>query len=473
MKIAAAVVLSLLASQAVAEPIKALLITGQNNHNWKYTSRLHADTLEATGLFDVEITDTPEANLTDPKGLGGYRVFVLDYNDSGKPRRWNAAAEAAFAKAVADGAGVVAIHSADNAFVGWAEYEKMLGLMWREGTGHGAFHTFDIEWVDTEHPIIKGLGAFKDHPDELYHKLVNSQNVRYKLLAQAMSATDKGGTGKNEPMAFTLEFGKGRIFATPLGHVWEGSDAQKASISDPMFKALLCRGTEWAATGAVTLPAQWKDVRAQNTLSEAERAAGWQLLFDGATTANWRGFKKAGFPEKGWAVRDGALLVTAGGGGGDICTAEEYGDFEFECDWMTTKGANSGIMYRCTEDHTYPWETGPEMQILDDANHKDGKKPQTRAGTLYDLFACAADVARPAGEWNHAKVVAKGTRIEHWLNGFKVVDIDTASDTYKAALKASKWPGMPDFNTRAKGRICLQDHGDEVAFRNIKVKPLK
>lgn len=463
---------SLVAAAGAAEPIKALLITGTNNHNWKYTSRMHADTLEATGRFDVDITDTPEVTLADPKGLSGYQVFVLDYNDSGKSKRWGPAAEAAFTKAVADGAGVLAIHSADNAFVGWADYEKMLGLMWRDGTGHGPFHTFDIEWTDTTHPVTKGLPPFKDHPDELYHKLVNSQNAQYKLLAQAMSATDKGGTGKNEPMAFTLEFGKGRIFATPLGHVWEGSDPQKASISDPNFKILIARGAEWAATGAVTLPVEWKDVRTHNTLSDAEKKAGWTLLFDGTTSANWRGFKKDKFPDKGWSIQDGTIMVSAGGGGGDICSDEEYGDFEFVCDFLVAKGANSGIMYRCSEDHTYPWETGPEFQILDDANHQDGKKPQTRCGTLYDIIANSADVARPAGEWNHARIVIKGTHREHWLNGIKVVDIDTAGDAYAAAHKASKWPGMKNYNTKSKGHICLQDHGDDVAFRNIKVKPL-
>jgi hypothetical protein len=113
------------------------------------------------------------------------------------------------------------------------------------------------------------------------------------------------------------------------------------------------------------------------------------------------------------------------------------------------------------------------MQVLDDARHPDGKKPKTSAGSLYDIVAPAADVARPAGEWNHARILVKGTRIQHFLNGFKVVDIDTTSDEYKKAYKESKWPGMPTFGTTTKGHICLQDHGDEVAFRDIKVRPVK
>ncbi|MBL8764074.1 MAG: DUF1080 domain-containing protein [Phycisphaerae bacterium] len=455
------------------EPIRTLLITGHNNHNWPYTSRLHRDTLEATGRFAVTITDDPARTLADPKAIEGVRVFVLDYNDFGAPKRWGDAAEKNFVRAVQSGAGVVAVHSANNAFPGWFEYEKMLGLMWREGTGHGKFHAFDVEWTDADHPITRGLSTFTAHPDELYHSLVNSHKVPFHLLGRALSSKDSGGTGRHEPMALTLEFGKGRIFATPLGHVWLNSEESKASVADPRFKALLCRGTEWAATGAVTQGTTWSDTRPHNTLTDAEKKDGWMLLFDGVSTPALRGWKKDALPAR-WVVKDGEFRLNKGESeGGDVCTREEYADFEFACDWKVAKGGNSGIMYRCTEDHTYPWETGPEMQILDNANHGDGKKPRTSAGSLYDLVECAFDVARPAGEWNHARLVVRGSRIEHWLNGFKVVDIDAASDDFKKRHAESKWPGMKDFNTKPKGRIALQDHGDEVAFRNLKVRVLK
>lgn len=460
-------------SSALADgPIKALLITGHNNHNWQYTSRLHEETLEATGKFDVDVTDDPAAALADAGSLKKYQVFVLDYNDSHAAKRWGDAAEKNFASAVEAGTGVVAIHSANNAFKGWTQYEKMLGLMWRDGTGHGKFHTFDVIFTDTKHPITAGLSNLTGHPDELYHALVNSQNATFHLLGQAMSSKESGGTGKNEPMAFTLEFGKGRVFATPLGHVWKDDQGTKVSIVSPGFKTLLCRGAEWAALGTVSLPATWTDTRPHNTLSAQESKEGWKLLFDGKTTSAWHGYKKDAFPTEGWIVQDGALVHAGGKGGGDIITNDSYQDFEFACDWKVAKGGNSGIMYHCTEDRNYPWETGPECQILDDANHQDGKKPKTRAGTLYDVLACNADVSRPAGEWNTARVVVKGTRIEHWLNGFKVVDIDTASDDYKKAIAESKWANAADYNKRPKGGIALQDHGDEVQFRNIKVRSL-
>jgi len=459
-------------SALAQDTIKTLLITGQNNHNWWYTSRVHEETLEATGRFSVDITETPETTLADAGKLKQYQLIVLDYNDAGKSPRWGELAEKNFLDAVAGGVGVVSLHASNNAFKGWTEYEKMIGLMWRDGTGHGKVHEFKVEIVDAKHPITAGMESFNT-PDELYHKLVNPQNSPYTLLAQAMSSKDSGGTGNNEPMALTLAYGKGRVFATPLGHVWVGADDTKTSVVSPGFRTLFVRGAEWAATGKVTLGSAWQDTRKANLLTEAEKQDGWVLLFDGKDPTGLRGFKKEGMPTDGsWTIVDGTIRHTKGVGGGDIVTKDQFGDFEFSVDWLVTPGANSGIIYRSTEDHQYTWETGMEMQILDDARHPDGKNAKTRAGTLYALQACAHETARPPGEWNHAHVIVKGTHIQHWLNGVKVVDVDTASEEYKKAYSESKFTKMPDFGTRSKGHICLQDHGDEVWFRNIKVKSL-
>ncbi|MCA3005970.1 MAG: DUF1080 domain-containing protein [Planctomycetaceae bacterium] len=475
--LAAAACLAQAPDQSAAAPIRALLLTGVNNHNWRFTSRMHADTLEATGKFDVTISDDPASALASPDlAKAGYTLFVLDYNDLDAPKRWGPAAEAAFVSAVNAGAGVVAIHSANNAFKGWTEYEQMLGLLWRQGAGHGAFHAFEVVLQNTEHPVTKGnlggLGRSFRTRDELYHGLTPVPSSRPTMLADAMSSRDSGGTGSAQPMALVNQFGQGRIFATPLGHVWTNVSETKQSISGPGavgFKTLLVRGAEWAATGRVTLTGPWSDVRTHNRLTPEQAKEGWTLLFDGSTPA-FRGFKKQAMPDKGWVVRDGLLVHTAGGGGGDIVTLEQYGDFEFSVEWRAAAGANSGIIYRASEAFDYPWMTGPEMQILDDDGHRDGKGPKTRAGTLYDLFPCTHDVVRPAGEWNHARVVTRGSRIEHWLNGVKVVDIDMDSEEYKKAHAASKWPGMKAFGTTRSGHIALQDHGDEVAFRNIMVR---
>jgi type 1 glutamine amidotransferase len=459
------------------EPIHALLITGHNNHNWQYTSRVHKETLEGTGRFQVDITEDPATTLADAGGLKKYQVFVLDYNDSQAPKRWGepgGAAEKNFAAAVQSGTGVCAIHSADNAFNGWKEYEQMLGLMWREGTGHGAFHEFNVEIVDKDHPITKGMSNFNMHPDELYHKLVNSQKTTPHLLMQAMD-DGQGGSKQIEPMAFTLEYGKGRIFATPLGHVWTNDQKSKKSVLDPQFKTLLCRGAEWAATGAVTLGAEWKDVRTHNLLTGDETMSGWKLLFDGtrpSVDANFRGYKQEKFPEKGWSVKEGALVHAPGGEGGDILTKGEYADFEFECQWKVAKGGNSGIMYHVTEENSQPYESGPEMQILDDEAHSTSAK-KNLAGSYYDMFPCLADVCRPAGEWNTARIVVKGKHEQFFLNGVKVIDADSSSEEYKKALAESKWAKVPTFNASAKGHIDLQNHGDEVWFRDVKVREVK
>ncbi len=458
-------------------PIATILITGKNNHNWQYTSQVHKDTLEATGRFIVDICDNPEVWLADAEAIAGYKLFVIDYNDVDSPKRWPEQAEKNFENAVKNGMGVVAIHSANNAFwpkngaQPWVAYEQMLALHWRENTGHGKFHNFDVAFTDAEHPITKGLPSMKNHPDELYHNLANPQAAKYKLLAQAFDKKDIGGTEKNEPMAITNTFGKGRIFATALGHVWVNAMETKVSVTNPQFKTFLCRGAEWAANGEVTLPATWKDVRVHNTIGEKESGQGWKLLFDGKT-AKLRGFKQTGWPKEGWKIENGELVHEAGKGGGDIITMDQYANFEFEVEWMATKGANSGIIYRCTEDKNATYETGREMQILDDANHNDGKKEKTRAGTMYDVYKCVYDVARPAGEWNRARVVCNGSKIEHWLNGFKVVETDTQTPAYAEAVANSKFPSMPDYGKRDKGFIALQDHGDEVRFRNIKVRVL-
>lgn len=206
---------------------------------------------------------------------------------------------------------------------------------------------------------------------------------------------------------------------------------------------------------------------AQNALTDAERAAGWRLLFDGATTKGWRGYKQTAMPA-GWRVIEGALVRDTGGG--DIVTEEEFTDFELELDWKLAEGGNSGLFFHVTEDHGYPWETGPEMQILDNDRHGDGKNPMTSAGSNYALHAPPSDVTRPIGLWNRARLVVKGSHVEHWLNGKKLLEYELWTDEWKALVAASKFASMPAYGLAKKGRIALQDHGDHVEFRNVKVR---
>jgi hypothetical protein len=203
--------------------------------------------------------------------------------------------------------------------------------------------------------------------------------------------------------------------------------------------------------------------------SGQQHAGSVQSLFDGKTTAGWRAYKGTDCPA-GWQVVDGALTRVAEAG--DIVTLEEYQDFELELEWMVTPGANSGVMYRVTEDHEAPWETGPEYQILDDAAHRDGLDPRTSAGSNYAMHAPAVDATRPAGEWNQARILVRGAHVEHWLNGQKIVEYELWSPDWEARVAQCKWKDRPDYGRRRSGRIALQDHGDRVAFRNLRIQRL-
>lgn len=454
------------AASAADDPIRVLLLTGENNHNWRYTSRHFEDTLEATGRFEVDVSDDPASALADWDALMTYRAIVLDYNGP----RWGAEAEDNFIKAVNEKAlGVVVVHAANNAFRGWAPYERMVGLLWRAGAGHGRFHEFDVEWIMPEHPIALGMPNLTAHPDELYHGLTNPQEADFEVIAVAPSSTESGGSGKDEPMALVSEFGEGKIFHTPLGHVWTNQEPTKVSIADPQFKVLLARGTEWVATGECTIESA-EDVRTHNTLSRDERAEGWELLFDGDAITGMRGFREDGVPSRGWHVRDG-LLVTEGGGP-DLITDKQYEDFAFSCEWKVQPGGNSGIIYLVTEDHAATYLTGPEMQILDNSRHPDGRSKLTQAGALYAMKPCAHDVTRPAGEWNHAIVKKSGDHIEHWLNGFKMAEYEIGSDEFNELVAASKFAQWPSFGKNRKGHVALQAHGETVWFRNVKVREI-
>ena len=200
-----------------------------------------------------------------------------------------------------------------------------------------------------------------------------------------------------------------------------------------------------------------------------ERAAGWRPLFDGKSTAGWRGYKKSDMPP-GWQVVDGAL--TRVGGGGDVITTDQFQNFELALEWKVAPGGNSGIFYRVTEEGEQSYHSGPEMQVLDDAGHQDGASRLTSAGSLYGIYAAPAGIVKPAGEWNAVRIVVNGSHVEHWLNGVKVVDYELGSLDWEKRVGGAKFKEWPAYGRAKRGHIALQDHGDWVAFRNIKIKVL-
>jgi hypothetical protein len=205
-----------------------------------------------------------------------------------------------------------------------------------------------------------------------------------------------------------------------------------------------------------------------NALTADEQKAGWKLLFDGKTTKGWHGWKKTDCPA-GWQVVNGAL--TRVDKAGDLATDENFANFELRFDWQVTPKANSGLFYRSAEDEQAknPFDTAPEYQILDNAGHADGQNPKTSAASCYALYAPVKDVTKPIGEWNEARVVVNGNHVEHWLNGVKVVAYEFGSTEWKDLVAGSKFKAMPRFGQAPTGRIVLQDHGDKVAYRNIKI----
>lgn len=219
-----------------------------------------------------------------------------------------------------------------------------------------------------------------------------------------------------------------------------------------------------------------------NTLSKGEREAGWILLFDGRRRPTWQTGTGEPFPEQGWTVSPRALALEAAGPfalrtGGDLFTSERYRDFVLDFEFALTPGANSGIKYRARPRSRLGFvdAVGCEYQLLDDARHPDaerGRDGNRRLAGLYDLFAAEAPWPRRVGDWNHGRIHVEGNAVAHYLNGDRVLLVDFESDAWSEALAASKFAEAPAFCADGPGHIVLQDHGDAVRFRNLRIRPL-
>ena len=212
-----------------------------------------------------------------------------------------------------------------------------------------------------------------------------------------------------------------------------------------------------------------QDATMPNRLSAQETQEGFRLLFDGSTLAGWRAYGQDTMPS-GWQVVDGA--ITRVGPTRDIITTAQFTDFDLRLEWMIAPGGNSGIFYRAREGPKAIYEYAPEYQVLDDAGHADGGAEITSAGSNFALHPVPRGVVRPAGEWNSTRLVVDGNNVEHWLNGVKVVEYVLGSDDWKRRVAASKFAAWPEYGLAPRGHIGLQEHGDRVAFRSIRIREL-
>lgn len=463
------------------KPIRVLLIDGQNNHKWQKTTPLLRAILENSGRFMVEVATSPAKTADISKFLpefDGYDVVVSNYNG----QVWPAQTKTAFDAFVKNGGGFVSVHAANNAFPRWAEYNQMIGLggwggrneksgpyvRWRQGKivrdegpgrggSHGRQHAFALDSRNPEHPIMKGLPARWMHgQDELYDRLRGpAQNLT--VLATAFSAKDTRGSGEHEPLLMTIDYGKGRVFHTALGH-------DIPAIHCVGFQTTLLRGTEWAATGAVTIPAPKDFPTAEEVSSRNPLDQGWVSMFDGKTLDGWT--QKNGTAE--YSVVDGTIRgVTAEGSPNSfLCSDRGYGDFELEFEVKVHNRLNSGVQIRSRslKDYKNGRVHGPQVEIEAgpaEAGHIYSEG--TGRGWLSSKRDLADETKRQAfnnGEWNRYRVIAEGDRIRTWVNDVPVGDITDA--------KSSK-----------KGFIGLQVHSIprgqgpwDVQWRNLRIREL-
>jgi type 1 glutamine amidotransferase len=466
-------------------PLRALVIDGMNNHDWKAGTRAIRSILEGSGRFRVDVCTYPAK-----PDFKGYDVVINNFNGGhlADGTRWPRDVETALAEFVRKGGGLVSFHAANNAFLNWPEYNDMIGLLWRDksfGTGlaigpggaivtipkgqglapgHGPRHDFEMEVLDAQHPITRGLPKSWMHPSEQLTHGQHGPAADLHVLTYAFSPVSQQG----EPMDWVHPYGKGRVYVTMLGHTWK--DEQNPNLDDVAFQALLARGTEWAATGQVTLAANlgWEPLLSKGLDAwETRGKAIWTLLPDG-TLAGQRTHPDPEAPFGApWPLEQKVYRNWLGTQAW-LYTKREYDEFDFHSEYWLPIGGNSGISIRDpSRAHfairepdsvrpelakfpaTSPAHIGYEIQILDD----DTEKYPYPTGSIYD-FVPGKRGLHQSGKWNTMDIESRHGSIRVFVNG----DL------------AAEGPGDP---ARPKvGPIGLQMHDQftSIWFRNLRIR---
>lgn len=425
------------------------LFNGKNLDNWQKLGGVAEYKIESGCIVGISKPNTPNTFLTTKKHYGDfileYEVLVDPVMNSGVQIRSNSYPD--YYKGAVHGY-QVELDPSPRAFSGGIYDESRRGWLYplsrnekgRKALRNGVWNKFRVEAVgNTIKTWVNGIQC---------------ANLADDLTAKGFIGLQVHGIGKNLDHAEKeIRWRNIRILETDLGnHVWEDDPEV------PQLSFLI------------------------NQLSDYEKRKGWRLLWDGKTSEGWRSAASENFPEKGWEMTDGELKVLANGSGGDIMTKEQFSEFELELEFKITKGANSGIKYFVNPELTQKEGSGIglEFQILDDKNHPDAKEGiggNRTVGSLYDLIPAEGHTIegrdkqfKGVGAWNHVRIVVKNGKVEHWLNGEKTVEYDRFSQTFRALIQKSKYKDWEGFGQWSKGHILLQDHGDEVSFRNVKIR---
>jgi len=368
---------------------------------------------------------------------------------------------------VKGGKGIVGIHGATDCYQDWPEAAEMIG-----GTFDSHPWTKKGTWAfkvdEPTNPITNSLDAkgFK-LSDEIYRHKPLKLSDRCRVLvsldmndeATRSAKSKKGGvlpTDNDVPVSWVRPFGQGRVFYTGFGHNHD-------IFWNEAILGHILAGIQYAV-GDLEID---DSIPQPNTLTEAEIKDGWKLLFDGKTANNFRYAK--GKPK--WQIKDGVMTVCPDGlRTGSIVFADTYSNFDLKLDFKVTEAANSGIKYLNANGAAF------EYQILDDEKHGDARRGidgNRSLASLYDMIPPKNKMINPVGQWNQARIIVNGKHIEHWLNGIKVLEFDCGSERFNKHFAQSKYKDSKKYGKNTKGGILLQDHSDEVSFRNIKIKELK
>ena len=390
--------------------------------------------------FDIDITRDASILTTDI--LKRYDAVVF-YTTGELPM--NADQRTTFLKFIRNGGGFVGIHSATDTFYDWPEYGELIGGYfdnhpWREEVS--------VRVEDNTHPATRHLAERFQINDEIYQFKKWSRdrvNVLMSLDTQSVDTT-KDSVHRNDndfALAWSHSYGEGRVFYTALGH-------EEAVWQDDRFQRLIVNGIVWAIG----------DVR--NT-TDTE----WKPLLDEQVVSTWRGYQRESMPD-GWQMVDGVLARI--GDAGDIITTDQFENFELRFDWKIEPGGNSGVFFGVSEDGAVAWHSGPEYQLLHNAGHPDGKAPITAAGSNYAVHPPIADMTRPVGEWNRSRLRVNREHVEHWMNGMYLLSYQIGDTEWQRRVTDSKFSELPLYGQSRRGHIAIQDHGDPVWFRDMRIR---